>query len=78
LIVVPVEQKQKDQQSAKCWKQQFGGGWGRRRTSKQYLAGLWSISDSELSQEINDQNGTCHCGLQKFGCEKLALKLDSF
>jgi hypothetical protein len=36
---------------------QFGGGWGHRRTSKQSLAGLWSNSNSELSQEINAQNG---------------------
>jgi hypothetical protein len=42
------------------------------------LAGLWSNSDSELSQRINVQNGTCHCGLQKFSCEKFALKLDDF
>jgi hypothetical protein len=40
------------------------------------LAGLWSNSDSALSQDINAQNGTCHCGLQNIGCEKLALKLD--
>jgi hypothetical protein len=52
--------------------------WGRRHTSKQYLATLWINSDSELSQEINAHKRTCHCGLQKFGCEKLALKLDDF
>ncbi len=46
--------------------------------AEQYLAGLWSNSNSELSQEINAQNGTCHCGLQKFDCEKLVLKLDGF
>ncbi len=55
-----------------------GGGWVHCRTSKQCLAGLWSNSDSELSQEINAQNGTCHCSLQKFCCKKLALKLDGF
>jgi hypothetical protein len=42
------------------------------------LAGLWSNSDSELSQEINAQKGTCHCGMQKFCCKKLALKLEGF
>jgi hypothetical protein len=42
------------------------------------LAGLWSNSDAELSQEINAQNGTCHCGLQKLGSKKFALKLDGF
>ncbi len=56
----------------------FGGGCDRHSASKQNLAGLWSNSDSELSQEINAQNGTCHCGLQNFGCKKLALKLDGF
>jgi hypothetical protein len=54
------------------------GGWGHRRTNKQYLVGLWSNSDYELSQETNTQNGTCHCGLKNLGCEKLALKLDGF
>jgi hypothetical protein len=54
-------------------KRWFRSGWGHRRTSKQYLAGLWRNSDSELSQEIN-----AHCGLQKFGCKELALKLDDF
>jgi hypothetical protein len=46
---------------------------------KQTVLG-WSLenSDSELSQEINAQVGTCHCGFQEFGCEKLALKLDCF
>jgi hypothetical protein len=53
----------------------FDGGWA---IAEKYLAGLWSHSNSELPQEINAQNGTCHCGLQKFGCEKLALKLDGF
>ncbi len=38
---------------------------------------LWN-SDSELSQEINAQNGSCHCCLQKLGSKKLALKLDGF
>jgi hypothetical protein len=42
------------------------------------LAGLFSNRDSELSHEINAQDGTCHCGLQNFGCKKLALKLDCF
>ncbi len=56
----------------------FGGGLDRHSTSKQYLASLWSNSDSELSQDINAQNGTCHCSLQNFGCKKLALKLDGF
>jgi hypothetical protein len=37
----------------------------------QYLAGLWSNSNSELSQEINAQNGTCHCGLQKLAVKNL-------
>jgi hypothetical protein len=35
----------------------------------------WLVSGAtvilELSQEINAQNGTCHFGLLKFGCEKL-------
>jgi hypothetical protein len=62
----------------KIGQKRFGSGPGSRRTSKQNLAGLWSNSDSELSQEINAQNGTCHCGLQKTGGKKFALKLDSF
>ncbi len=49
----------------------FGGSWGRRCTSKQYLAGLWNDSDSKLSQEINAQNGICHCSLQKFAVKSL-------
>jgi hypothetical protein len=49
----------------------FGGGWGRCRSSKQYLAGLWSNSDSQLSQEINAQNRTCHCGLQNLAVNSL-------
>ncbi len=53
-------------------------GKGSSVESKQYLAGLWSNSDSELSQEINAKNGTCHCGLQNFSCKKLALKLGGF
>jgi hypothetical protein len=56
----------------------FGSSLGRRCTSKQYLGGLLSNSDSELSQELKAQNGTCHYGLQKFGCKQLALKLDGF
>jgi hypothetical protein len=67
-----MKQKQKAQEPANVGQKRFGGGWGHRRTSKQYLAGLWSNSDSELSQEINAQNGTCYCGLQKLSCEKLA------
>jgi hypothetical protein len=31
-----------------------------------------------ILKKINAQNGTCPCGLQKFGCKKLVLKLDSF
>jgi hypothetical protein len=42
------------------------------------LAFIWGNSDSELSQEINAQNETCHCSLQEFGCKQLALKLNSF
>jgi hypothetical protein len=76
--VLLMERKQAAQQWAKCWAKAIGGSWGRCCTSKQYLAGFWSYSDSELSQEINAQNGTCHCGLQKFGCKQLALKLDGF
>jgi hypothetical protein len=56
----------------------FSSGWGRHHTSKQYLAGLWTNSDSELSQEINAQNRICHCSLQKFCFKKLALKLGGF
>jgi hypothetical protein len=51
---------------------------GHHCTNKQNLADLWSNSDSELPQEINAQNGTCHCGLQKLGSKKFALKLDGF
>jgi hypothetical protein len=42
------------------------------------LADLWNNSDFEFSQKINAQNGTGHSGLQKSGCEKFALKLQSF
>jgi hypothetical protein len=51
---------------------------GHRCTSKQNLAGLCNNSDSELPQEINAQNGTCQCGLQKLGRKKFVLKLDGF
>jgi hypothetical protein len=74
-FVLPMEWEQSVQQLAKCWAKTVRGSWGRCSTSKQYFAGLWSNSDSDLSQEINAQNGTCHCGLQKFHCKKLALKL---
>jgi hypothetical protein len=51
---------------------------GCRRTGKHDLAGLWSNSDSELSQEISAQSGTSNSCLQKTGINKFALKLDSF
>ncbi len=73
-----MEWKQTAQQWAKRWAEAVRGPLGCRRTSKQYLAGFWSNSDSELPQEINAQNGTCHCGLLKFGCKKLALKQAGF
>jgi hypothetical protein len=31
-----------------------------------------------ILKKINAQNGTWPCGLQKFGCKKLVLKLDGF
>jgi hypothetical protein len=46
--------------------------------AKLYLAGLWSNSDSELSKEINAQNGTCHCTMQTLGCKQLTVKLEGF
>jgi hypothetical protein len=42
------------------------------------VPGLWSNSESELSQEINAQNGTSNSCLQETGSKKFALKLDSF
>jgi hypothetical protein len=42
------------------------------------LVDVWGNSDFEFSQEVNAQNGTSHSGLQKTGCEKFALELDSF
>jgi hypothetical protein len=62
----------------KTGQKRFGGGQGHRRRSKQNLVGFWSNSDFELSQQINAQNWTYHCSLQKTGSEKFALKLDSF
>jgi hypothetical protein len=56
----------------------FGGSLGRRHTSKHDLAVLWGNSDSELSQEINAQNGTSNSCLQETGSKKFALKLDHF
>ncbi len=54
----------------------FGGVLGRRHTGKHEFAGLWSNSDSELSQESNVQNGTS-C-LQETGSKNFALKLGKF
>jgi hypothetical protein len=51
----------------------FGGRLGRCLTSKHDLAGLWSNSDSEFSQEINTQNGTRNSSLQKTQSKKFAL-----
>jgi hypothetical protein len=42
------------------------------------LVDVWGNSDFEFSQEVNAQNGTSHSGLQKTGCKKFALALDSF
>jgi hypothetical protein len=71
-----MEREQAIRQLAKRWAKTV---WWRLGPSpyKQTVLG-WSLeqSDSELSQEINAQNGTCRCGLPKFGCIKLALKLD--
>jgi hypothetical protein len=60
------------------WAKKFGSGWNRCSARKKYLAGLWSNSDFELSEEVNAQNGTCHSKLQKLRRKKFAMELDSF
>jgi hypothetical protein len=55
-----------------------GGRLGCCSARKLYLVDFWNNSDFEFSQEVDAHNGTSHSGLQKTGCEKLALKLHFF
>ncbi len=60
---------------AACWEKLeqrgFGGELGDRCTSKHDLEVLWSNSDSELSQEIDAQNGSSNSCLQKLEVKSL-------
>ncbi len=74
---LPAKQERQFRNLHKIGQKRFSGE-GCRCTSKQNLAGLWSNNDSELSQEINAQNGTSHYGLQKMAVKNVCPETGRF